>query len=87
VPEEIIWFLLAKEFHWSPRECKMQDSKDMKAMTHILSTYNKVRNVETERAHKSKGGSKGGSSFGKGNKYIRRETIGPNGINVEDTPI
>jgi hypothetical protein len=87
VPEEIIWFLLAKEFGWSPRECKRQDAKDMKAITHILSTYNKVRNSETEKASKAKSASKGGGGFGRGNKYIRRETVGPEGINVLDTPI
>jgi hypothetical protein len=85
VPEEIIWFLLAKEFGWSPSECKMQDAKDMRAITHILSVYNKVRNVETERASKTKSGSRGG--FGKGNRFIRQETAGPDGLMIEDIPI
>jgi len=49
VPDEIIWFLLGKEFGWSPREIKMNDAKDMRAITHILSTYNRVKNQATER--------------------------------------
>ena len=44
VPDELIWFLLGKEFGWSPKEIKEMDSKDVRAMTHILSTYNRVKN-------------------------------------------
>lgn len=52
VPNEIIWFLLAKEFHWSPKQIKEMDSKDVRAMTHLLSTYNRVKNQVAERASK-----------------------------------
>ena len=54
VPKEIIWFLLAKEFHWLPSQCESESAKSMKAITHILSVYNRVRNQEAERASKFK---------------------------------
>jgi len=52
VPEEIIWFLLAKEFSWSPKVIKQNDAKDIRAITHILSVYNRVKNQITERENK-----------------------------------
>ena len=52
VPDEIIWFLLGKEFGWSPREIKANNAKDIRAMTHILSTYNRVQNQIAERNRK-----------------------------------
>ncbi|MCK5763473.1 MAG: hypothetical protein KAH05_05080 [Clostridiales bacterium] len=52
VPNEIIWFLLAKEFSWSPKQIKEMDSKDVRAITHLLSTYNRVKNQSAERAIK-----------------------------------
>lgn len=50
VPEEMIWFMLAKEFHWTPKQCKEQNAKDIKAMTHLLSMYNRIKNQEVQRA-------------------------------------
>ena len=44
VPDEIIWFLLAKEFGWSPKQIKENDAKDVRAITHLLSTYNRIKN-------------------------------------------
>lgn len=54
VPDEITWFLLAKEFGWSPKQIKEMDFKDVKAMTHLLSTYNRVSNQKMERDSKKK---------------------------------
>jgi len=54
VPDELIWFLLEKEFGWSPIEIKANDAKDIRAMTHILSTYNRVKNQKAENEAKRK---------------------------------
>lgn len=54
LPKEIIWFLLAKEFGWSPKDIKEMNVKDVQSMIHILSTYNKVMNQKMERAMKNK---------------------------------
>lgn len=54
VPDELMWFLLGKEFGWSPREIKANDAKDIRAMTHILSTYNRVKNQKLEADAKRK---------------------------------
>lgn len=53
-PDEIMWFLLAKEFGWSPKEIKEMDSKDVRAMTHLLSTYNRVANQKAAADAKRK---------------------------------
>ncbi len=54
VPDEIIWFLLAKEFGWSPKQIKEMDAKDVRAITHLLSTYNRVKNQVAEKNAKRK---------------------------------
>ena len=54
LPDEIIWFALAKEFGWSPKQIKEMESKDVRAMTHILSTYNRVKNQMIERESRKK---------------------------------
>lgn len=54
IDNEITYFLLAKEFHWTPEEIDRQDAKKMKALTTILSVYNKVSNSEMKRVNKSK---------------------------------
>lgn len=54
VPDEIIWFLLAKEFGWDPATCKSQDSKDIKAIMHIISVYGKVKKQIEERENSRK---------------------------------
>jgi len=43
---------LAKEFNWTPKQIDEQDSKKMRALTHILSIYNKVKNAEMEKMSK-----------------------------------
>jgi hypothetical protein len=86
IPDEIIWFLLAKEFHWTPKMCKEQDAKDIRAITHILSTYNRVKNNEAERGSKSHySGSK--NKVGSGGKFMRVERVGPGGIQTEEVPL
>lgn len=52
VPIEITYFLLAKEFGWLPSQCKNEESKDLKGITHVLSIYNKIKNQEMERMSK-----------------------------------
>ena len=52
VPIEITYFLLAKEFGWTPSQCKKESAKDLKAICHILSVYNSVRNQEIENMNK-----------------------------------
>lgn len=52
VPMEITYFLLAKEFHWTPEECDRQDVKKLKGIMHVLSTYNKIKNQEMEKEAK-----------------------------------
>lgn len=84
-------FLLIKEFKWTPKQIKEQDAKDIKAVTHILSTYNKVKNAEMESAARTRASaprSTGSSRGGMKNKFIRKEKIGPDGtIQVQDVPI
>lgn len=91
MPKELIIFLLAKEFRWLPSQIQAESAKDMKAIMHILSVYNSVKNAEIDKMNKARsstGGRSGGRSKGfQGGKYIRRETVGPGGINVEDIPI
>ncbi len=52
VPTEITYFLLAKEFNWTPDQVDKQETKKLKGILHILSTYNKIRNQEVARANK-----------------------------------
>jgi len=89
VPDEIIWFLLAKEFGWLPSEIKREDAKDIKGITHVLSNYNTTRNTEMERMNKqSKAGhGRRGMSGGGSGKYIRKERVGPQGVSVEEIPM
>jgi len=54
IPDEITWFLLAKEFGWSPKEIKEMEAKDVRAMTHLLSTFNRVSNQVAERNAKKR---------------------------------
>jgi len=59
VPIEITYFLLAKEFGWTPSQCQAENSKDLKGIIHVLSVYNNVKNQEIERMNrKSKKGGK-----------------------------
>ena len=58
--------MLAKEFHWLPSEIQNERTRDVKAITHIMSVYNRVRNQEIERQQKRKAG----KVFGKGKQYI-----------------
>lgn len=52
VPHEITIFMLIKEFGGYPDEWARQSNKDIKALTTILSTFNRVRNAEMERMSK-----------------------------------
>ena len=52
VPIEITYFLLAKEFGWLPSQCKKEDAKDLKGITHVLSVYNNVKNQEIEQMNR-----------------------------------
>jgi len=52
VPHEITTFMLIKEFGGYPDRWENQSSKDIKALTTILSAYNKVKNVEANRVNK-----------------------------------
>ena len=49
VPQELFYFILAKEFHWTPSQCKNESYKDIKAIFATLGTYNKVRNAEINK--------------------------------------
>ena len=55
-PDEITYFLLAKEFGWLPSQIKKESAKDMRGVMTVMSTYNKVRNAEIERANKKSQG-------------------------------
>jgi hypothetical protein len=55
-PDEITYFLLAKEFGWLPSQIKKESSKDIKGVLTVMSIYNKVRNSEIERANKRNSG-------------------------------
>ena len=48
-PDEITMFVIAKEFHWTFDQIKSMSAKDFKALTTMLSVYNKVQNQEMER--------------------------------------
>ena len=52
VPIEITYFLLAKEFGWTPSQCKAESSKDLRGITHVLSVYNNVKNQEIEKINR-----------------------------------
>jgi len=64
-PVEITYFLLAKEFGWTPSQIKEQSSKDMKGLITILSTYNKVKNNEMDRMSGKGSGGIGGFKGGR----------------------
>ena len=70
VPDEIIWYLLGKEFGWSPKQIKAEDAKDIQAMTHIVSTYNRVKNQISERESRTTNSSRGGST-----RTVERESL------------
>lgn len=52
-PEEITYFLLAKEFGWLPSQIQNESAKDMKGIIHVMSIYNKVRNNEMDKINKN----------------------------------
>ena len=43
VPDEIINFLLAKEFGWDPEKINRQNVRDIRGMLTVLSKYNEVQ--------------------------------------------
>ena len=50
--DEITYFLLAKEFGWTPNQIREMNAKDVKAIITMLSIYNKVRNREIDNLSK-----------------------------------
>ena len=52
VPREIMYFSLAKEFHWLPDEIDRQEPRKIKGLMHILSIYNSIKNQEIENANR-----------------------------------
>ena len=82
--DEITIFLLMKEFGGTPGQWRREASKDIKFLTTILSTYNRVTNEKMERSSKGKKAMNGPRSTG---KFMREEKVGPEGIEIIDTPI
>ena len=54
ISQEVTYLLLAKEFSWTPKQVDEQDSKKMRALTHMLSVFNKVKNAEMDKITKGK---------------------------------
>ena len=52
IPKEMTYFSLAKEFQWLPDEIDRQEPKKLKAVMHILSVYNNIKNQEIEQANR-----------------------------------
>ena len=50
--KEITYFLLAKEFKWTPAQVDQMNTKQVKTILHMLSIYNGVKNQEIERMNK-----------------------------------
>jgi len=48
-PEEIMYFIFAKEFHWTPSQVDSQGAKILRGINTVMSTYNKVKNQEMKR--------------------------------------
>ncbi|MCD6435529.1 MAG: hypothetical protein J7L15_04005 [Clostridiales bacterium] len=54
IPDEVTYFVLAKEFGWTPQQVKEQNAKDIKAITVILSSFNKTESHEIKMANKKR---------------------------------
>ena len=54
VPEDITYFVLAKEFNWTPDQIDRMGTKKVKKMLTMVSTYNKVINNEMKKANKKR---------------------------------
>ena len=52
VPREITYFLLAKEFGWTPDQCDRQETKKLNGIIHVLSVYNNIKNQEIEKQNR-----------------------------------
>lgn len=79
-----------KEFGGTPGQWRMQNTKDIKFVTTILSTYNRIKNKEMDKMSKRRvkvGGSGVKHNPLLGKKYMRTEKIGPGGTGVVETPI
>lgn len=48
--KEIEYFLLAKEFHWTPDQVDRQDAKKLRGLLIVSNAYNKIKNAEIERS-------------------------------------
>ncbi len=68
-PEEINYFLYAKEYGWPPDVVDRQNDKKLRGLSIIASNYNKVKNAEMERiTGKGSAGAGGMGGFMKGGK-------------------
>lgn len=85
VINEIVIFLLMKEFGGTPSQWESQSPKNIKFITTILSTYNKISNDKIKRD--SKVASTGGRSKRTTGRFRREERVGPNGTEIVDIPI
>lgn len=85
IPDEIIMFLLSKEFGWLPSQIENESYRNIKAYIHMLSVYNRAKNAETESLSKKSYGQKP-NKFGSG-RYVVQERIGPNGIEKTTIPM
>ncbi len=65
VPREMMYFSLAKEFHWLPDEINRQDPKIMKGIIYILSVCS---NVQSNMANNADSASNSKKTFSKGGK-------------------
>ena len=52
IPKEMMYFSLAKEFNWLPDEIDRQEPRKIKAVMHILSIYNNIKNEEIKQANR-----------------------------------
>ena len=52
VPKEIMYFSLAKEFHWLPDEIDRQEPRKIRGVMHVLSIYNNIKNEEIKQANR-----------------------------------
>jgi len=52
VPKEMTYFSLAKEFNWLPDEIDRQEPRKIKAVMHVLSIYNNIKNEEIKQENR-----------------------------------
>lgn len=84
VINEIVIFLLMKEFGGTPSQWESQSPKNIKFITTVLSTYNKISNDKIKRDSRSMSSGRNKRTTG---KFRREERVGPNGTEIVDIPI